>query len=61
MADSHWIERAHLQKGVLRTELGIPEGEDIPRERLEELVHSTDKLLAKRARLALTLERIHHD
>lgn len=59
--DGHWIEKAHLHTGSLRAELGIPEGEDIPTDRLEELLHSPDKLTAKRARLALTLKGFHHE
>jgi hypothetical protein len=45
----------NLRKGALHRALHIPEGQKIPRSRLEEAAKSSNKLLAKRARLALSM------
>ncbi len=50
----------HLRKGALHAQLHVPVGTDIPVERLEEASHSHDQLLARRARLALTMRSWHH-
>lgn len=60
MGDSHhWIAGAIKHRGALHRQLGVPEGKTIPRKRLEELSKG-DGLLAKRARLALTLRGFSH-
>ena len=52
-----WIEKATQHKGRLHRILGIPEDQDIPKERLIEASHSDNEREAREARLALTLER----
>jgi hypothetical protein len=48
-----WMQKVHPEKGALHRELGIPEGQKIPTSTLEKDAHSSNKLLAKRANLAL--------
>lgn len=54
-----WIQGAHIKKGALHRELGIPEGEKIPEVKLERAAHSSNPKLAKRAHLAETLKGLH--
>lgn len=61
MATKKWIQGAHLKKGALHKDLGIPEDKDIPEEKLREASHSKDKTVAKRARLAMTMKGFKHD
>lgn len=46
--------------GALHKELGIPQGEKIPENRLAKAAHSDNPLLAKRARLAETFKSFKH-
>lgn len=52
----HFIQGMNMKKGALHRQLGIPEGEKIPAARLESAAHSSNKLLAKRARTAEMLK-----
>jgi hypothetical protein len=54
-----WIQRAlkKHKKGALHKQLGIPEGETIPLQRLKSAAKAPG-LLGKRARLALNLRKI---
>lgn len=45
--------------GALHRELHVPEGKDIPKGKLEKAAHSDNPKLAKRARLAETLDKFH--
>ena len=50
----------HLRKGGLHRALGVPEGETIPKERVEKAEHSTNEHVAHMARMADTMEGFHH-
>jgi hypothetical protein len=52
-----WIQGAIKHPGALHRQLGVPEGEKIPRKRLEQAAQAGGKL-GKRARLAMTLGRL---
>lgn len=54
----NWIAGAVKHPGALHKELGVPEGKKIPAGKLEKAEHSENPKLAKRARLAETLERM---
>jgi hypothetical protein len=55
-----WIHGAVAEgKGKLHKKLGIPEGEKIPEEKLNEALHSKDKTERKEAQLAKTLKKFH--
>ena len=54
-----WIQKAIKHKGALHKSLHVPEGEKIPAKKLEKAAHSKNPKLAKRARLAETLKRMH--
>src|ERR1700753_373622 len=54
--DAHWIKDAVGHKGALHRELHVPENEKIPQKKLHKAEHSSNKLVAKRAHLAETLE-----
>lgn len=51
-----WIQKAIKKPGALRKQLGVPEGEDIPKAKLKAAAEKGGKL-GKRARLALTLSK----
>lgn len=55
----HWIQDVHMQKGALHKELGVPEGEKIPKGKIAKAAHSDNPKLAKRARLAETLGKMN--
>jgi hypothetical protein len=55
----HWIQGAIKHPGALHKELGVPEGKKIPKGKIEKAAHSSNPKLAKRARLAETLEKMH--
>lgn len=50
-----WIKGAHIKKGALHKELGVPQGKKIPGGMLKKAEHAGGKL-GKRARLAETLK-----
>lgn len=54
----NWIKSAIGRPGLLHKQLGIPMGQKIPPSKLAALAKSGGKN-AKRARLALTLERVN--
>jgi hypothetical protein len=56
-----WIQAAHIKKGALHRELGVPEGKKIPASKLAAAAKKGGKL-GKRARLAQTLKSLprHH-
>jgi hypothetical protein len=53
-----WLQGAHLKKGALKKELGIPTTGKIPAKRLEAAEHSKNPVLKKRAILAVTLKKM---
>jgi hypothetical protein len=55
----HWISSAVKHPGALHTELGIPQDKTIPQGTLESAA-GKGGLLGRRARLAETLEGLHH-
>lgn len=50
----------HLAKGGLHRALGVPEGENIPKEKIEKAKNSDNPHLAKMANLAETMSHWHH-
>lgn len=55
-----FIQKAIKKPGALHKELGVPEGEKIPKSKLEAAAKKGNTKLAKRARLAMTLEKMPH-
>ena len=49
-----WIQAAHMKKGALHRQLGVPEGKPIPQSKLE-AAEKKGGLVGKRAHLAETL------
>ena len=58
-AKKNWIESAVKKTGALRKSLKVKDGEDIPKNKLDKALNSKNKLTAKRARLAKTLNKFH--
>jgi len=56
----HWIANATKNKGKLHAHLGVPEGENIPEDKLESASHSKNITVRREANLAKTLKGIHH-
>lgn len=56
-----WIQAAHIKKGALHKELGVPEGKKIPASKLQKAEHSKNPKLRKRAVLAETLKKLKKD
>ena len=54
-----WIQKAISHPNALRKSLHVKEGEKIPAKKLEKATHSDNPTLAKRARLAETLSKLH--
>jgi hypothetical protein len=54
-----WIQGAIKHPGALHKSLHVPEGEKIPAKKLAKAAHSENPTLAKRARLAQTLGKLH--
>ncbi len=52
-----WIQKAHIKKGALHKQLGVPEGKNIP-ERKIKAAEKKGGTLAKRAHLAETLKHM---
>lgn len=60
MADKKWIQKAIKKPGALHKQLGVPEGEKIPKKKLEKAASGKLGELAKRrAVLAETLGKFH--
>jgi hypothetical protein len=53
-----WIQGAIKHKGALHKELGVPEGEKIPKSKIKKAEHSSNPKLRKRAQLADTLGKL---
>lgn len=60
MAKKNWIAGAIKHPGALHRSLGVPEGEKIPRAKVEKAASSSDPELRRRAQLALTLGGMRH-
>lgn len=58
--DGHWIDKAIKHPGALHKELGVPEGQKIPEDKLEEAEHSDNPEEKKRAEFAEELKGFHH-
>lgn len=56
---ANWIKGAIKHPGALHREMGVPQGQKIPQAKLAKAAHAGGKLGA-RARLAETLEHLHH-
>lgn len=54
-----WIQSAVEHPGALHKQLHVPEDKKIPAKKLEKATHSENPTLAKRARLAETLKKLH--
>ena len=52
-----WIQSAHLNKGGLHRALNIPEGQNIPMDKMKEAAQSNDEHLARMARFAMTARK----
>lgn len=50
----------HLKKGALHKELGIKQGNKIPKDRLKEALGSKSPLERKRANFAINASHWHH-
>lgn len=55
-----FIQKAIKKPGALHKELGVPEDKKIPQSKLKAAAKKGNTKLAKRARLALTLEKLPH-
>lgn len=53
-----WIQAAHIKKGALHKQLGVPEGKKIPEKKLK-AAEKKGGLEGKRAHLAENLKRLH--
>jgi len=53
-----WIQEAHIKKGALHEEMGIPKGKKIPAKKLNAAAKKKG-VEGKRARLAKTLKKMH--
>lgn len=60
MAKKFWISGAIHHKGALHRDLGVPQGKKIPKAKIKAAEHSKNPTVAKRARLAETLSKMHH-
>jgi hypothetical protein len=58
LSSKNWIQGAIKKPGALHRELGIPQGEKIPKSTLDAAAEKGGKL-GQRARLAETLEKMH--
>lgn len=54
-----FIQGAIKHPGALHRDLGVPQGQKIPHEKVVEAAHGQGKTAA-RARFALTLSKMHH-
>lgn len=60
-ADAHWIKDAVKHPGALHRELNVADDKRIPQKKLAKAEHSKNKLVAKRAHLAETLEHMNRE
>lgn len=56
---NHWIAGATANKGGLHRSLHVPEGNPIPKAKINKAEHANNPKVAKQARLAATLEHMH--
>jgi len=54
---ANWIQGAHIKKGALHREMGIPQGKKIPAKKLAEAAKQPG-ILGQRARLAETFKKM---
>lgn len=54
-----WISKAIKKPGALHADLGVPQGQKIPKSKIQAAAKGKGKT-AQRARLALTLGKMHH-
>jgi hypothetical protein len=54
------IKKAIKHPGALHKSLGVPQGQKIPEAKIKAAAHSSDPLLAKRAKFAETLKGLNH-
>ena len=59
MAGKKWIAGAIKHPGALHRDLGVPQGKKIPESKIEKAEGSSNPTVAKRARLAETLGKMH--
>lgn len=59
MAANQWIAGAVKHPGSLHRSLHVPEDKIIPKAKIAKAADSKDPTLAKKARLAETLEHLH--
>ena len=60
MSDKKWIQKAvpKSHRGMLKKELGVPEGKKIPAKKLAKAEHSKNPTIRKQANLAKTLKKM---
>lgn len=58
--EKKWIKGAIKKPGALHAQMGVPEGRKIPTDRLRAAAKKSGKL-GQRARLAVTLKKMHKD
>ena len=58
MGDKKWIQGMHMQKGALHRQMGVPQGQKIPAGKLQAAAQKGG-VLGRRARLAVTLGKMH--
>ncbi len=56
--EKKWIQKAIKKPGALRAQLGVKEGETIPKKKLRTAAKKGGKL-GRRARLAITLSKLN--
>lgn len=56
---ANWIKKAIKHPGALHEELGVPKGKTIPKSKIRKAASKGGEL-GERARLAETLEGMHH-
>lgn len=64
MAKKHWVRKQDFhpggEKGKLHREMGIPEGQKIPADKLAAAAHSSDPEKRRDAIRAQTMKKWHH-
>lgn len=55
---ANFIKGAIKHPGALHQELGVPQGQKIPKQKVEKAAHSSDPKLAARARFAEFLSKV---
>lgn len=58
--NDHFIQGAIKHPGALHRDLGVPQGQTIPAKKIAKAAHSENPTIARRARLAETLKKMHH-